>query len=108
VERHPNSELALRGFISIRFKPSYLTINVKSSGSSSGGIDLKRRSRDKTLSSIVGRQNTMSVRMITCTGWNGYVIAVLFLRQRRSTVCAEPRGQNYAHSADALGRSERG
>ena len=50
----------------------------------------------------------MSVRMITCTEWNGYVIAVLFPRQRRSTVYAEPRGQNYAHSADALGRSERG
>ena len=68
------------GSLSIRFKQSYLTTNVKSSGSSSGGIDLKGQSRDRTLSSTVGRQNTMSVRMITCTGWNGYVIAVLFLR----------------------------
>ncbi len=66
-------------FISIRFKASYLTTSAKSCGSSSGGIEVKHHSRDRTLSSIVGRQNIMSVRMITCTGWNGYVITVLYL-----------------------------
>ena len=51
----------------------------------------------------------MSVRMITCIGWNGYVFVLLlyFWDRTDRDVNAETRGQIVARSVDGIGGGKR-